>query len=143
MYVGFDDIAVAVPPTGSLFLACQSYPSYGNGPLVSLVRVATILVRLAPSSSDARILHTSVRSSISLDPFLFLPRVNIALSSSLTITSLSLVDPLRLPPSRGLLSWQPGYAHTHTHTRTRVAPGRSVSRGFGFDTLERARRAIY
>lgn len=69
MWGGFDDIAVAVPPTGSLFLACQSYPSYGNGPFVSLVRAATVLVRLAPSSSDARILHTSARSPSRSIPF--------------------------------------------------------------------------
>lgn len=78
--------------------------------------------------------HTRV--SFPPDPFLFLPRVNITLSSPhrLLHPSRSLIS-LRLPPLRCLLSWQPGYAHTHTWTR--VAPGRSVSRDFGFDTLER------
>lgn len=139
--VGFDDIALAVPPTESLFLACQSYPPSGRSLLSrSFARRRSSSNSRRPSPTHACSTHIR-RVSLPLDPFLFLPRVSVALSSSsLTITSLSLVDPPSPSrPSRRLLSWQPGHAHTHTHTRTRVAPGRSVSRDFGFDTLERER----
>lgn len=114
--VGFDDIALAVPPTESLFLACQSYPPSGRCLLSrSFARRRSSSNSRRPSPTHACSTHIR-RVSLPLDPFLFLPRVSVALSSSLTITSLSLVDPPS--SSRPLAAFSRGNLAMHTRTRT-------------------------
>lgn len=71
-----------------------------------------------PSLTHACSPHTR-QVSISLDPFLFLPRVSITLSTPLTVTSLSLVEPPFVSRPLGpplVATWLCAHAHAHTDT---------------------------
>jgi len=159
-----DGIAVLIaPPMNCLSFSRWSYPSFGHFSSLFLP-----LSRTREGRSSSRVIPLRrVRSCCTANDSLSLPR---SLSLPPTREHLLSAPPTVVHPSRSLLhlafssllstrcpsrssrpppiplspcstrARQPGCVHT-TRTHGRVAPGRSVSRGFGFDTFEREERS--